>query len=149
MCFLIKILIKTLLYLEMEKYPELMKYESMRKLKFNLQPQGDVYLNAGGISAGYEFTRIGNNSQIKYYWGYLAADTYNISDPIYIFLTRASTSDRLREIGARIVLGASHNDIRRQIIFESTLITLLSLIPASFVIDPGISFINSTLGRIL
>jgi putative ABC transport system permease protein len=137
---------KNALVSKMEKYPELMKYESMRKLKFNLQPQGDVYLNAGGISAGYEFTRIGNNSQIKYYWA-ISLLILIISVTNYIFLTRASTSDRLREIGARKVLGASHNDIRRQIIFESTLITLLSLIPASFVIDPGISFINSTLGR--
>jgi putative ABC transport system permease protein len=137
---------KNALVSKMEKYPELMKYESMRKLKFNLQPQGDVYLNAGGISAGYEFTRIGNNSQIKYYWA-ISLLILIISVTNYIFLTRASTSDRLREIGARKVLGASHNDIRRQIIFESTMITLLSLIPASFVIDPGISFINSTLGR--
>ncbi len=137
---------KNALVSKMEKYPELMKYESMRKLKFNLQPQGDVYLNAGGISAGYEFTRIGNNSQIKYYWA-ISLLILIISVTNYIFLTRASTSDRLREIGARKVLGASHHDIRRQIIFESTLITLLSLIPASFVIDPGISFINSTLGR--
>ncbi len=137
---------KNALVSKMEKYPELMKYESMRKLKFNLQPQGDVYLNAGGISAGYEFTRIGNNSQIKYYWA-ISLLILIISVTNYIFLTRASTSDRLREIGARKVLGASHNDIRTQIIFESTLITLLSLIPASFVIDPGISFINSTLGR--
>ena len=137
---------KEALISKMGKYTELMQYESQKKLKFGLQPQSDIYLNAGGILSGYEFTRIGNNSQVKYYWA-ISLLILIISVTNYIFLTRASTSDRLREIGARKVLGASHHDIRRQIIFESTLITLLSLIPASFVIDPGISFINSTLNR--
>ena len=137
---------KKVLISEMQKYTELLKHDETKKIKFSLQPVSDIYLNYGGVLSGYEFTRIGNNSQIKYYWS-ISLLILLISVTNYIFLTRATTTDRLREIGARKVLGASHHDIRRQIILESTLITLLSLIPASFFIDPGISFINNTLSR--
>jgi len=137
---------KKVLISEMQKYTELLKHDETKKIKFNLQPVSDIYLNYGGVVSGYEFARIGNNSQLKYYWS-IALLILLISVTNYIFLTRASTTDRLKEIGARKVLGASHHNIRRQIILESTLITLLSLIPVSLVIDPGISFINSTLNR--
>jgi putative ABC transport system permease protein len=137
---------KKVLISEMQKYIELLKHDETKKIKFSLQPVSDIYLNYGGVVSGYEFARIGNNSQLKYYW-LIAMLILLISVTNYIFLTRASTTDRLKEIGARKVLGASHNNIRRQIILESTLITLMSLIPVSFVVDPGISFINSTLNR--
>jgi putative ABC transport system permease protein len=115
-------------------------------MKYGLQPLSDIYLNAGGVLSNYEFTRIGNYSQIKYYWS-ISFLILLISVTNYIFLTRASTSVRMRELGTRKVLGASHYNIRRQIILESTLITILSLIPASFLIDPGISFVNGALNR--
>jgi putative ABC transport system permease protein len=137
---------KKVLISEMQKYGDLIKHDETKKIKFNLQPVSDIYLNYGGVVSGYEFARIGNNTQIKYYWS-ISLLILLISVTNYIFLTRASTADRLREIGARKVLGASNHEIRRQIILESTLITLLSLIPASFIIDPGISFINNALNR--
>ena len=137
---------KDVLISEMQKYTELLKHDETKKIKFSLQPVSDIYLNYGGLVSGYEFARIGNNTQLKYYWS-ISLLILLISVTNYIFLTRASTTDRLREIGARKVLGASHHNIRRQIILESTLITLLSLIPVSFVVDPGISFINNTLNR--
>jgi putative ABC transport system permease protein len=137
---------KKVLISQMQKYGDLIKHDETKKMQFNLQPVRDIYLNYGGVISGYEFARIGNNTQLKYYWA-ISLLILLISVTNYIFLTRASTSDRLREIGARKVLGASNHEIRRQIILESTLITLLSLIPAFFVIDPGISFINSTLNR--
>ena len=131
---------------EMQKFGDLIKHDETKKIKFNLQPVSDIYLNYGGVVSGYEFARIGNSTQIKYCWS-ISLLILLISVTNYIFLTRATTTDRLREIGARKVLGASNHEIRRQIILESTLITLLSLIPASFVIDPGITFINTTLNR--
>jgi putative ABC transport system permease protein len=137
---------KDVLISEMQKYTELLKHDETKKIKFSLQPVSDIYLDYGGLVSGYEFARIGNNTQLKYYWS-ISLLILLISVTNYIFLTRASTTDRLREIGARKVLGASHHNIRRQIILESTIITLLSLIPVFFVVDPGISFINNTLNR--
>ncbi len=46
-------------------------------------------------------------------------------------------------------MGASTKILRRQIILESNLITILSLLPASFVIDSGMKIINSTLNKTL
>ena len=41
------------------------------------------------------------------------------------------------------------NILRRQILTESLFVTILSLIPATFVIDSGMTFINNALNRTL
>lgn len=139
---------KTKLIEKMGRYNEFQKTERAKKMKYGLQPQSEVHLKSGGFLKDYRFFREGNSNQIKYYWS-ISFLILLISVTNYIFLTRASTSGRLREIGTRKALGASHNNISRQIIIESTLVTILSLIPASFLIDPGISLINSTLNKTL
>jgi putative ABC transport system permease protein len=138
---------KDLLLTKIQKYTQNLN-DASKQLKYSLQPVREVYLKSGVFGPGYTFTRSGNPNQLKYYWA-ISFLILLISVTNYIFLTRASTSDRLRELGTRKVLGASQNNLRRQIILESTLITLVSLIPASFIIDPGMSFINNTLQRTL
>jgi putative ABC transport system permease protein len=133
---------------KIQKYTQFLSDPKSKELKYSLQPVSEVYLRSGAFGTGYTFTRTGNPNELKYYWA-ISFMILLISVTNYIFLTRASTSDRLRELGTRKVLGASQNSISRQIILESTLITLISLIPASFLIDPGMSFINSTLNRTL
>jgi putative ABC transport system permease protein len=136
------------LAVKLEKYRELFKDEKTKKLTFYLQPVADTYLRSGGYTGGNEFFRVGNANELKYYWS-IAFLILLISITNYIFLTRAATSDRLRELGTRKVLGASPNVLRKQIVLESNLVTILSLIPATFVIDLGMSFINNTLNRTL
>jgi putative ABC transport system permease protein len=133
---------------KMQKYRELISNESAKKLEYDLQPVSDIYLKSDKYLEGFYFFRAGNANELKYYWA-LSLLILLISVINYIFLTRAATSDRIRELGTRKVLGASPKNLRRQIILESNLITLLSLIPASFVIDSGISFINTTMNKTL
>ena len=139
---------KKLLALKMEKYRELIRDEKAKELKYYLQPVSEIYLKSVGFLQGNQFFRTGNANELKYYWA-ISFLILLISVTNYIFLTRAATSDRLRELGTRKVLGASQNILRRQILVESSLVTLLSLIPAMFVIDSGMSFINNTLNRTL
>jgi putative ABC transport system permease protein len=139
---------KSMLLKKMEKFRELMNDESAKELKFSFQPVNETYLGSARFQSGYSSLRRGNSNELKYYWS-ISFIILLISVTNYIFLTRAATSDRLREMGTRKVLGASKYSLRRQIILESTLVTILSLIPVAFIIDPGISFINNTLNRTL
>jgi putative ABC transport system permease protein len=139
---------KQLLASKMEKYKELPSEKGLKELKFSLQPVNEIYLKSAGLTGGYTGGRIGNANELKYYWS-ISFLILLISVINYIFLTRAATSDRLRELGTRKAMGASGGTLRKQIIFESNLVTILSLIPASFLIDSGMTFINSTLNRTL
>lgn len=133
---------------KMQKYSEVMKNEGAKKLKYDLQPVTDIYLKSDAYLAGFRAFRAGNANELKYYWA-ISFLILMISITNYIFLTRGAASGRLRELGTRKVLGASPKIIRRQILVESNLITILSLIPASFVIDSGISLINNSMNRTL
>jgi putative ABC transport system permease protein len=133
---------------KMARYNEFQKFEVAKKKKYSFQPLSDIYLKSGSLVSTTNFCRTGNSNQIIYYWS-ISFLILIISVANYIFLTRASITGRLREIGTRKVLGASHNNIRSQIILESSLVTILSLIPGLFLFDSGISFINNTLGKTL
>jgi putative ABC transport system permease protein len=133
---------------KMEKYKELPSEKYLKEGKFTLQPVNEIYLKSAGLTGGNAAVRSGNANELKYYW-VISFLILLISVINYIFLTRATTSDRLRELGTRKVLGASGSILRKQILIESNLVTILSLIPASFLIDSGMTFINSTLNRTL
>ncbi len=132
---------------KMLKYNELMDSEKVKDLTYTLQPVSDTYLKSTDQGVSY-FCRSGDANELKYYEA-ISLLILLISLTNYIFLTRASTADRLREIGTRKAIGASRSNIFNQIILESNLITLLSLIPAVFVIDYGMTFINNTLNKTL
>jgi putative ABC transport system permease protein len=133
---------------KMQKYTEHIKDEKYKSLKYSLQPVKEIYLNSSNNKDYFTFFRAGNSSQLKYYWA-ISFVILLISAANYIFLTRASASGRLRELGTKKALGASQYSLSKQIIIESTIITVLSLIPASFLMDPGMKFINSTMNRTL
>jgi putative ABC transport system permease protein len=132
---------------KMSKYKELLKDERTKDFKYSLQSITDIYLRSGAPGAS-NFTRRGNPNELKYYEA-ISLLILLISITNYIFLTKAGISNRLRELGTRKVFGASRRILRNQIIFESNIITILSLIPAAFVINSGILFINRTLEKSL
>lgn len=139
---------KQLLLSKTEKYKDNLRDPKAKENIYSLQPISETHLRSGTLERSDAFARTGNPGELKYYWS-ISLVILLISITNYIFLTRASTSGMLHEIGTKKVLGASQVKIRSQIIIESTLVTLLSLIPASFLIDPGMSFINNTLNRTL
>jgi putative ABC transport system permease protein len=132
---------------KMEKYKEIIKNEKFKDLKYSMQPVSDIYLKSQGLD-GARFWRQGNANELKYYEA-ISLLILLISVINYILLNRASTAERLRELGTRKVFGASVFSIRKQIILESNLVAVLSLIPAYIVIDYGMTFINETLDKTL
>jgi putative ABC transport system permease protein len=139
---------KSALISKMGKYKEIIKDENQKKLNYTLQPVSEIYLKSEGLTPFDPTTRIGNPNELKYYWA-ISFLILLIAVTNYIFLTRAATSDRLRELGTRKIMGASRYNLLKQVISESLMVTILSLIPASFVIDSGITFIDRTLTRTL
>ncbi len=133
------------LALKMEKYKEHFMNDRVRDLKYRLQPVTDIYLGSQDIS-GVPFIRTTNEEDLKYYEA-VSVLVLLISVLNYILLTRASAADRLKELGTRKAFGATRGILRKQIIIESNLVALASLIPASFVIDYGMDFINSVLNK--
>jgi putative ABC transport system permease protein len=132
---------------KMEKYKALIKNESTKDWKFSLQPVSEIYMKSRGIS-NVPFCRVGNPDELKYYEA-ISLVILLISVINFILLTRAEISDRLRELGTRKAFGAFRKTLRRQILVKSNLVALISLIPATFVIDYGMSFINNTLNKTL
>jgi putative ABC transport system permease protein len=130
---------------KMDKYKEFLGNPDKEKLEFRLQPVADIYLGSGEISAS-QYLRRGNPEELGYYEA-IAFLILFISIANYILLSRAVVSDRGHELGVRKVFGASHGMLRRLVFTESVIIVLLSLIPATFVVDYGIPFINSTLNK--
>ncbi|MFZ0280417.1 MAG: ABC transporter permease, partial [Bacteroidales bacterium] len=135
------------LSVKMEKYREFIPDERKDSLSFKLQPVTEIYLGSGDIT-GSLYLRKGNREELKYY-EIISVLILLISIANYVLLARASVSERTHELGTRKVFGASQTKIRRLILLESGIIVLLSLIPASFVIDIGLSFVNTTLNKTL
>lgn len=131
----------------MEKYKELIANPAQDTLRFKLQPVADIYLGSEEITGSF-FLRKGNAEELKYY-EIISLMILLISLANFVLLSRAGVSERTRELGTRKVYGASQARIRRMVILESFIIVLLSLIPAIFVIEFGIPFINNTLGKTL
>lgn len=130
-----------------QKYKDLSKDEKRQKMSFSLQPVTDIYMKSNALSSNH-FTRLGNEQELAYYVA-IAMMVLFIAIINYIFLNKAKIDSRLKELGARKALGASQNSILRQILLESNLVAILSILPAIVVIMAGIPFINNTLNRTL
>lgn len=132
---------------KMDKFKSLAANEKKDEVSFSLQPVSEIYLGSGNIDGGF-FGRRGNPEELLYY-EIISLLIFMISIANYILLSRASVAERMREFGTRKVFGASGGKITNLVFLESLFIVLLSLIPASFIIDFGTDFINRTLGKTL
>ena len=132
---------------KMDRYKEFFTNPGQDTLAFKLQPVADIYLGSQDISGNF-FLRSGNPRELTYYQ-VISLLILLISLANHILLARAGMAGKMHEFGTRKVYGASHGKIRRLIILESLIIVLLSLVPAFFVIDYGIKFINDTLNKTL
>lgn len=129
---------------QLQKYSSRFEEETKRDKVFSLQQVTDVYLESEGIIDLY--SRRGNAKELIYFIA-IALFILIIAVVNYIFLTKAKMDGRLKEFGVKRTLGASISTIRKQMLFEANIISLLSLIPAIFVVVFGMPFVNSTLGR--
>ncbi|MGB8491083.1 MAG: FtsX-like permease family protein [Bacteroidales bacterium] len=129
------------------KYKEFIDIPNKDSLSFSLQPAAEIYLGSGEINGAY-FQRRGNPEELKYY-EIISLIILIISITNYVLLARAGVSERAQQLGTRKVYGASPGKIRKLILTESVIIVVLSLIPATFVIDYGMTFINAALNKTL
>ena len=120
--------------------------EKKQALAFSLQTVTDIYLHSENIVD--LFSRRGNANELKYYIT-IALFILLIAMINYIFLTKAKMDTRLKEMGVKRAFGATTTLVRRQLLFESNLISLISLLLSIVVIALGMPFVNSTLGRTL
>ncbi len=104
----------------------LVKSEDGREKHFSLflQPFKEIYL---GEPLKWEFDRKGNPLYL-YIYGSLAFFLLVIAGINYLNLSIADFDNRNKEIGVRKVLGASKRQIAFQVIIETTLFCLMSLI---------------------
>ena len=119
--------------------------EKFGERNYRLQPVRDIYLQSNDLT-GNVYSRVGNASELKYYLA-IAFVILCIAVINYVFLTKAKILSRLTELGAKKALGASNTTIQKQVLLESNLISLLSIVPAMIIILMGIPFVNSTLGK--
>jgi len=132
---------------KVDNYRELLNNQNAEEINFTLQPVTDIYLRSGQAGAN-PACRSGNPQELKYY-EIISLIILLISVTNYILLARAGATDRLRELGTRKVLGATGKRILSQIILESNIVALISLIPAMLIIRAGMSFIDTTLNKTL
>jgi putative ABC transport system permease protein len=128
-----------------QKFKDQQKDDKYKSMDYSLQPVADIYLKSNDLS-GNLFSRQGNANELKYYI-LIAVLILFIAVVNYVFLTKAKTNKRLKELGVKKTLGGSPVSILKQIVFESNLIAIVSLIPAAIILYFGIPFISTTLGR--
>ncbi|MBO9585009.1 MAG: ABC transporter permease [Flavobacterium sp.] len=65
----------------------------------------------------------------------------------YINMATANAVKRAKEVGVRKIIGASKNQIIAQFVFETTLMTLFSVLLAMVIVELSLPFYNSFLGK--
>lgn len=128
-----------------QKFKDQQQDDKYKAMDFKLQPVADIYLKSDDLS-GNLFARQGNANELKYYV-LIAVLILFIAITNYVFLTKAKTDKRLKELGVKKAFGASQGAILKQIVFESNFISIISLVPAAAIIYFGIPFISITLGH--
>lgn len=131
--------------LKIKNYMLTMDAEKYAEKEYRLQPVSEIYLQSDDLSGNF-YSRVGNASELKYYLA-IAFVILCIAIINYVYLTKAKILNRLTEMGAKKALGATNNTIRKQVLLESNLTSILSIIPAFTIVILGIPFINSTLGK--
>jgi len=129
----------------LKRYNANISNETRKQQDYSLQPVTDIYLKSNDLG-GNSWSRQGNAQEMKYYIA-IALFILLIALLNYVLLTRARIVTRLKEFGTQKVLGARPITVRRQIIIESMMLVLISLIPALIVAFGNIPFISNTLGK--
>ncbi|WP_143959834.1 ABC transporter permease [Litoribacter populi] len=110
-----------------------------------LQPVRDIYLTS---DLGYE---IGTNGNIKYLYifGSIGFFILLIACINFMNLSTAKSEKRAKEVGVRKVIGAQKNELVRQFLGESILMSFVALILAFLILLALIPFFNNFSGKSL
>ncbi len=106
---------------------------------YSLQPLKDMHLRSENIVDGARNSNVdamakGNITYIRIF-SFIALFILLIAGINYMNLTTARASTRLKEIGVRKTIGALQNNLIRQFLFESMLVTFISFILSLAVVN--------------
>ncbi|MGZ2369175.1 ABC transporter permease [Ancylomarina sp. YFZ004] len=121
--------------------------EKIKDLDYHLQAVSDIYLHSNDLNGNF-YTRNGNPSELIYFL-MISSLILFIAIVNYVFLTKAKIEIRIKDLGIQKAMGASSLHIFKQVLLESNLLAIISLIPASLIVIFGIPFLNTTLNRTL
>ncbi|WP_445453699.1 ABC transporter permease [Flavobacterium sp. 25HG05S-40] len=122
---------------------EWLKKNGGDELKVILEPLKDARLHS--ITEGYAEGR-GNYQFLMIMVG-LSILILVLSIVNYINLATANAIKRAKEVGVRKILGASKSNIVKQFIFETILITSLSILLALVIVELSLPYYNEFLGK--
>lgn len=113
--------------------------------KLHLQPVPSIHLYS------HLNSEIGENSDITYIYVLSAVALFVllIACINYVNLATARSARRAKEVGMRKVLGAERNQLIRQFIGESVLITFIAMTLAVVLVELALPFFNAFVGRSL
>nr|WP_319401117.1 FtsX-like permease family protein [uncultured Carboxylicivirga sp.] len=131
----------------LEQFKALTNSEKLKSIDYSLQPLNDVYLFSSNLTDDL-YSRTGDAQDLVYNIA-ISLLILLIAIINYVFLTKSKFDSRLKEIGVQRAMGASRFLQSKQIIFESVMMVLFSLIPAGVVLFIGIPFVNSALNQSL
>lgn len=109
---------------------------------FRLQPLGDIHFNPRYGSYNYVTSRV-----ILFALSAIGLLILTIACINFINLTTAQAMKRNREIGMRKVLGAHRIQLFRQVMGETSLLTLISILVALFLAESVLPYLNQFLGN--
>ncbi len=113
--------------------------------KLHMQPIASIHLYS------HLNSEIGENSDIAYIYVLSAVALFVliIACINYVNLATARSSRRAKEVGMRKILGAERNQLIRQFIGESLLVTFIAMAIAVVLVELTLPFFNSFVGRSL
>jgi predicted permease len=119
-----------------------MEPDYAKSWSFRLQPLGDIHFNPRYGSYNYVTSRTALFAFSAIGLLILVIACFN-----FINLTTAQAMKRNKEIGMRKVLGAHRVQLIRQVLGETSLSTLLSILAALFLAESVLPYLNQFLGK--
>jgi putative ABC transport system permease protein len=120
--------------------------DSEDNFRYLLQPLDKMYLHSSEMWGCYE--KYGN-VRIIYILGSIALLILLIASFNYVMLTIASTMNRMKDLGLMNVMGAQRSQLLRHFIFESALLTLLSMLLGVLLASPLLPVFNQLVNTTL
>jgi ABC-type antimicrobial peptide transport system permease subunit len=119
-----------------------MEPDYAKKWSFRLQPLGDIHFNPRYGSYNYVTSRTA-----LFAFSAIGLLILVIACINFINLTTAQAMKRNREIGMRKVLGAHRIQLVRQLLGETSIFTLISIMVALFLAESVLPYLNQFLGH--
>ena len=112
-------------------------------LDFVIQPLRDIYLYSDMVQ---EARVNGSGKQVYFLW-IIAAFIVILAWINYINLSTSRAIERAKEVGVRKVVGANRSQLIQQFMFESLLISIISIVLAFVLVQTSLPYLNRVIGK--